>query len=66
MLIPDYKSIFSKAEETLRSQSWFSREEFDKTYGRFKKFETRRRTDSECFEILTMIVFFSGFRAATV
>ncbi|NMC59028.1 MAG: 3-methyladenine DNA glycosylase [Candidatus Methanofastidiosa archaeon] len=64
--MPDYKSIFSKAEETLRSLSWFSPEEFDKTYGRFKKFETRKRTDAECFEILTMIIFYSGFRASTV
>ncbi len=62
----DYKDIFDKAEETLRQQSWFSDTDFDRQYGRFKKFENKQRTDQELFEILTMIIFYSGFRASTV
>ena len=62
----DYKSIFEKAEKTLRQQSWFSDTDFDHQYGRFKKFENRKRSDQELFEMLTMIVFYSGFRASTI
>jgi DNA-3-methyladenine glycosylase I len=62
----DYKDIFDKAEETLRKQSRFSDTEFDRQYGRFKEFEEKQRTDQELFQILTMIIFYSGFRASTV
>ena len=62
----DYKTIFDKAEKTLRKQSWFSETQFDLQYGRFKKFENKKRTDQEIFELLVMIIFYSGFRASTV
>jgi DNA-3-methyladenine glycosylase I len=62
----DYKTIFIKAENTLKQQSWFSDVEFDKRYGRFKRFETKVLTDKEIFEILILIIFYSGFRASTV
>lgn len=62
----DYKNIFDKAEETLRQQSWFSNTDFDRQYGRFKKFEKRQRTNQELFEMLILIIFYSGFRASTV
>jgi DNA-3-methyladenine glycosylase I len=61
-----YKDIFDKAEKTLKQQSWFSDAEFEQCYGRFKKFESRTRTDQEIFEMLAMIPFYSGFRASTV
>src|SRR5690349_19534562 len=62
----DYKDIFEKAEQALRRRSWFSEEDFDRQYGRFKEFEKRKRSDQELFEMLTMIAFYSGFRASTV
>jgi DNA-3-methyladenine glycosylase I len=62
----DYKDIFDKAEKTLRKQSWFLDTDFDHQYGRFKEFENKKRTDQELFEMLTMIIFYSGFRASTV
>ena len=62
----DYKDIFDKAEKTLRQQSWFLDTDFDHQYGQFKEFEKRKRTDQEVFEMLTMIIFYSGFRASTV
>lgn len=61
-----HKDIFEIAELTLRKQSWFSDTEFDQQYGRFKKFENRNRTDQQLFQLLTMIIFYSGFRASTV
>jgi len=62
----NYKDIFNKAEITLKKQSWFSDIDFDKKYGRFKTFENKSRTDNEYFEMLVMIIFYSGFRASTV
>ena len=65
-LMIDYNSIFNKAELTLKQHSWFTEKEFQDVYGRFKTFETKIRSDDEYFEMLTMIVFYSGFKAATV
>ena len=62
----DYKSIFEEAEKTLKRQSWFSEVEFDAQYGHFKKIENKKRTDQEVFELLVMIIFYSGFRATTI
>lgn len=62
----EYEKIFQIAERTLREQSWFSDHEFDTQYGRFKKLESMTRNDQEYFEMLILIVFYSGFRAATV
>jgi len=64
--VTDYKSIFEVAEKTLRKQSWFSEIDFDAQYGSFKKIENKKRTDRELFELLVMIIFYSGFRAATI
>jgi DNA-3-methyladenine glycosylase I len=50
----------------LKQHSWFTEIEFQDVYGRFKAFETKIRSDDEYFEMLTMIVFYSGFKAATV
>jgi DNA-3-methyladenine glycosylase I len=61
-----YKDIFGKIENSLREQSTLSKTEFDKEFGRFKKFENKKRTDNEIFRLLTMIVFYSGFRSSTV
>lgn len=62
----DYNLLFNKAELTLKQHSWFTENEFQHVYGRFKNFETKVRSDDEYFEMLTMIVFYSGFKAATV
>ncbi len=62
----DYKEIFYRIEQALKDWAWFSETEFDKCYGRFKKFENKKRTDQELYEMLVLIVFYSGFRASTV
>lgn len=64
--MPDYKAIFEKAEETLKRESWFSEDEFNGQYGKFKSFQNRKRTDQDLYQLLVMIIFYSGFRASTV
>lgn len=61
-----HKEIFNKIEYSLKNESWFTEDEFNQVYGRFKNYKSKQRTDDEIFEILTMIIFYSGFRAATV
>lgn len=62
----NYKDIFDKIENTLREQSTLTKTEFDQEFGRFKKFENKKRTDNEIFQLLTMIVFYSGFKSSIV
>jgi len=62
----NYRDIFDRIEVTLRQQSWLSDSEFENQYGRFKKFENKKRSDLEYFEMLVLIIFYSGFRASTV
>lgn len=62
----NYKDIFEKAEKTLKKETWFSEAEFEQQYGLFKEFGNKKRTDQELFELLIMIIFYSGFRASTV
>lgn len=62
----NYKDIFEKIENTIRQQSILSEEDFIKQFGRFKKFENKKLNDNKIFKILTMIVFYSGFRSSVV
>ena len=62
----DYPSIFRHAEKTLRSHSNLTDEEFEKRIGYYKTFEKKTRTDNEIYQLLVMIIFYSGFRASTV
>ena len=62
----NYKNIFEKTEETLKKASWFSESEFEQQYGKFKHFENKKQSDQDFFEMLIMIVFYSGFRSSTV
>ena len=62
----DYNDIFKQTESTLRKYSTFSDSEFDDVYGRFKLFGNKKRTDDDYFEMLVMIIFYSGFKASTV
>lgn len=61
-----YKEIFCKVESTLKSQSKLSDEEFDIRFGEYKNYENRNLSDGEYFDILTQVVFYSGFKAETV
>ncbi len=60
------KEIFFKAEISLKKHSWFSEVEFEKKYGKFKLFENKVRTNNDFFQMLIMIIFYSGFKAEIV
>lgn len=62
----DYKNIFELAERTLKERSWLTDTEFDQQYGRFKDFGKKKNADNVIFQMLTMIIFYSGFRSSTV
>jgi len=62
----NYKNIFEKTEIALKKQCSLSEKDFEKQFGRFKKFESRTRSDDEVFEMLILIIFYSGFKSATV
>jgi DNA-3-methyladenine glycosylase I len=63
-----YKQVFEKAEEALLAYGSKHRapQEIRASLDTFKTFEGRRLSDDQFFSILTAVVFYSGFRAATV
>jgi DNA-3-methyladenine glycosylase I len=62
----EFKQIFDKVESTLIQQSWFSEKDFEKEYGVFKNFKKKKRSDNDFFQMLIMIIFYSGFKAEIV
>lgn len=62
----DLVRIFSSLEETLFSQSHLSREDLSSTLEYYKNLDYRKMTDDELFWNMVKVVFYSGFRAATV
>lgn len=62
----NYREIFYKAESSLKKHCNFDASEFESIYGSFKNYEKRMLSDREIFQMLVMIIFYSGFKAATV
>lgn len=64
----NYRSIFYLTESNLIKigSEIKSVSEIKEKLNEFKRFETKQFSDAEYYEKLTMIVFYSGFRAATV
>jgi len=62
----NYKNIFDKAEKSLREYSKLSEDTFEQHFGRFKGFGNKSRTDRKYFEMLVLIIFYSGFKASTI
>src|SRR5262249_11469845 len=63
-----YEQIFEEVERTLLAYGSKHRphEEIPAELDKFKNLEHQQRTDDEFFWIMTQIVFYSGFKAATV
>jgi DNA-3-methyladenine glycosylase I len=61
-----FKEIFLNAEKSLKKQTWFSDVDFEKRYGKFKLFENKVRSNDDFFQMLIMIIFYSGFKAEIV
>ncbi|MBL7852757.1 MAG: DNA-3-methyladenine glycosylase I [Cyclobacteriaceae bacterium] len=62
----NYKDIFDRVENSLKRLTDLTEKEFEQVYSRFYNQSFRQRTDDEYFDILKMIVFYSGFKAVTV
>jgi DNA-3-methyladenine glycosylase I len=64
----DYADIFSRIESTLIAvgSENLPREKIIRNLDDFKKYEKQSFTDSEYFNKLVAIIFYSGFRASTV
>jgi len=62
----DYKAIFEKVESTLISHSTLDADTIRERLEKFKHLEGRILSDSEYYRVLVHVVFYSGFRAATV
>ena len=58
--------IFTAVQTTLIERSQFSLEEFNHEFDELKHFEGRQLCDDDYYEILVKVIFYSGFRAATV
>jgi DNA-3-methyladenine glycosylase I len=57
----EYKKIFEQVEEKVRSLS-----KIPQRFDYYRNFETRTLNDSDYFDILVIIIFYSGFRSETV
>jgi len=62
----DYKTIFTNVEESLRLHFGLTINEFKEKYATLKALKFQQKSDQEYFDLLKMIVFYSGFNAATV
>lgn len=64
----DYKAIFDRIESTLISVGSENRpaHSIRENLEPYKRFEGKVFSDSECFQKLVDVIFYSGFRAATV
>ena len=62
----DYRDLFQKMEATLKKESTFSEEEFEKKWGRFKNLHYKNNSNQDLFWKLVQVVFYAGMTAATV
>jgi len=62
----DLKDIFKKIETTIKKECSLSGEEFEKNWGKFKKYHYKNYSDNEIYWILVKVAFYSGMKAATV
>ena len=60
------KAIFSAVYNSLLKYSDYSKDEFDKEFDSFKRFENRVLTDDQYYQLLVDVMFYSGFKASTV
>ncbi|MDY0302518.1 MAG: DNA-3-methyladenine glycosylase I [Candidatus Moranbacteria bacterium] len=61
-----YGDIFNKIHSTLRETTKLSNTEFEAKFGIYKMYENRSLTDDQYYSILVDVIFYSGFKAATV
>ena len=62
----DLANIFNCIYNTLIEQSNYSKQEFEEKFNNFKHYEKRKLDNNEYYQLLVDIIFYSGFKAATV
>ena len=62
----DLAYIFNCIYNTLIEQSDYSKQEFEEKFNDFKHYEKRKLDDNGYYKILVDVIFYSGFKAATV
>ena len=62
----DLKDIFKKMETAIKKECSLSGEEFEKNWGKFKKYHYKNYSDNDIYWILVQVAFYSGMKAATV
>jgi DNA-3-methyladenine glycosylase I len=64
----DYAKVFELTEKTLiqYGAKYKDKKEVIQNLSEFKKFETTKLTDEDYYEKIVFVIFYSGFRAATV
>jgi DNA-3-methyladenine glycosylase I len=65
-MMKDYKTIFDVIESTLISRSTLGEAKIRECLEQFRRLEGRAFSDDEYYWILVYVVFYSGFKAATV
>ena len=62
----NYKATFSAIERTVSSEASHSSKQLQKAFDPYRKLHDKKHTDDQYWIILVGVVFYSGFRAATV
>jgi DNA-3-methyladenine glycosylase I len=64
--LKNYMEIFNRIENTLRKESSFSHEDFEKAFEWYRNCNYKNMSDDEIYWTMVCVVFYSGFRAKTV
>lgn len=59
-------SIFQRLQETMLSNSSYTKTEFDEKFDLYKNYGNKDIVDNDYYKVLVDIIFYSGFRASTV
>jgi len=60
------KDIFYKMETAIKKECSLSEREFEKNWGKFKKYYYKNYSDNDIYWILVQVTFYSGMKASTV
>jgi DNA-3-methyladenine glycosylase I len=62
----DIKDIFKKMEAAIKKECSLPEEQFEKNWGKFKKYHYKNYSDNDIYWIFVQVTFYSGMKAATV
>jgi DNA-3-methyladenine glycosylase I len=62
----DLKDIFYKMQAAIKEECTLSEEQFEKNWGKFKKYHYKNYSDNGIYWILVQVAFYSGMKASIV